>query len=69
MLTTKEKTLKVGKYVNTTYVDSIIRTYKQERWVHNSARIGKEDSLSSWYSIEELEEFISTAKNARSRRY
>lgn len=62
MLTTKEKTLKVGKYVNTTYVDSIIRTYKQERWVHNSARIGKEDSLSSWYSIEELEEFISTAK-------
>ncbi|MFT3749551.1 MAG: hypothetical protein QM768_14590 [Agriterribacter sp.] len=62
MLTIQKKSLKSGKYVNTNYVDSIIRTYKQERWAHNSARIGKEDSLSTWYSIEELEEFIDTAK-------
>ncbi|MBS1750075.1 MAG: hypothetical protein JST63_09230 [Bacteroidetes bacterium] len=62
MLTTQKKSLKAGKYVSTNYVDNIIRTYKQERWVHNSARIGKEDSLSSWYSIEELEEFIEKAK-------
>ena len=62
MLTTQKKSLKVGKYVSTSYVDNIIRTYKQERWAHNSARLGKEDSLSSWYSIEELEEFIAKAK-------
>ena len=62
MLTIQKKSLKSGKYVNTNYVDSLIRTYKQDRWAHNSARIGKEDSLSTWYSIEELEEFISTAK-------
>ena len=62
MLTTQKKSLKVGKYVSTSYVDNIIRTYKQERWAHNSARLGKEDSLSSWYSIEELEGFIAKAK-------
>jgi hypothetical protein len=63
MITTEKKSLKVGKYVDTAHVDTVIRTYKQERWVHNSDRIGKEDSLSAWHSIEELEEFIKTAKS------
>lgn len=62
MITTEKKSLKVGKYVSTAHVDTVIRTYKQERWVHNSDRIGKEDSLSAWYSVEELEEFLATAK-------
>ena len=62
MITNQKKSLKVGKYVNTEHVDSLIRTYKKERWVHNTERLGKPDSLSSWYSIEELEEFIATAK-------
>ena len=62
MITTEKKSLQVGKYVNTAHVDTVIRTYKQERWVHNSDRIGKEDSLSAWYSVEELEGFIETAK-------
>jgi hypothetical protein len=62
MVTTQKKSLKVGKYVDTAHVDTVIRTYKQERWVHNSDRIGKEDSLSAWYSVEELEAFIATAK-------
>ena len=62
MITTEKKSLQVGRYVNTEHVDKVIRTYKQERWVHNSDRIGKEDSLSAWYSVEELEEFIETAK-------
>ena len=56
------KSLKVGKYVNTAHVDNVIRNYKQERWVQNSERIGKEDSLSAWWSVEELEEFIEHAK-------
>ena len=62
MVTIQKKSLNVGKYVNTAHVDSVIRTYKQERWVHNSDRIGKEDSLSGWWSIEEVEEFLATAK-------
>ena len=62
MLTIEKKSLKVGKYVSTEHVDTVIRTYKQERWVHNSERLGKEDSLSVWYSIEELEEFLSRSK-------
>ncbi len=62
MQTIETKSLKVGQYVNTAHVDSAIRNYKQERWVHNSERIGKEDSLSAWWSVEELEEFIEHAK-------
>jgi hypothetical protein len=62
MTTIAKKSLKVGKFVNTEHVDTVIRTYKQERWIHNSERIGKEDSLSAWFSVEELEEFIATGK-------
>ena len=59
---TLNRTKKAGKYVDTKHVDSLLRTYKKERWIHNSKRIGKADSLSVWYSIEELQEFIATAQ-------
>jgi len=62
MITSQKKPLSVGKYVDTKHVDTVIRTYKQERWVHNSDRIGKEDSLSAWYSVEELENFVDIIK-------
>jgi hypothetical protein len=62
MVKTEKKSLKVGKYVDNEHADTLIRNYKHERWVHNSERIGKEDSLSSWYTIEELEDFIETSK-------
>ncbi len=62
MLTIEKKNLSVGKFVSTKHVDTLIRTYKQERWAQNSSRIGKEDSLTVWHSIEELEEFLQTAK-------
>lgn len=62
MTTIQKKSLKVGRQVNTKHVDTVIKNYKQERWVHNSKRLGKEDSLSVWYSIEELEEFIAKSK-------
>lgn len=61
-LTIEKKPLNVGKYVNTQHVDEVIRNYKQERWVQNSEKIGKEDSLSIWWSIDEMESFIETAK-------
>jgi hypothetical protein len=62
MITIQKKSLSVGKYVDNDHVDMVIRTYKHERWVQNSERIGKEDSLSAWYSVEELEEFLNNAK-------
>jgi len=62
MQTIQKKSVKVGKFVNTEHVDSVIKNYKQERWVHNSKRLGKEDSLSAWFSVEELEEFLETVK-------
>ncbi len=62
MLTITSKTRKAGKFVNTEHTDTIIRNYKQERWVNNSKHIGKEDSLSVWYSAEELEQFLERIK-------
>lgn len=62
MTTIQKKSLKVGRYVDTNHVDTVIRNYKKERWVQNSERIGKEDSLSVWYSVEELEGFIQKIK-------
>ena len=63
MVTVKAKTRKAGRLVNTGHVDTIIRNYKQERWVNNSKHIGKEDSLSVWFTIEEIEAFLSKAKD------
>lgn len=62
MLEVQKKSLKKGRQVDTKHVDTVIRNYKQERWVHNSKRLGKEDSLSVWYSIEELQEFMEMSK-------
>ena len=62
MITSQKKSLSVGKYVDNHHVDTVIRTYKQERWAQNSDRIGKEDSLSAWYSVEEIENFLEVAK-------
>ena len=62
MQTIQKKLISVGKYINTDTTDAIIRTYKKERWVHNSKRLGKSDSLSVWHSVEELENFINNIK-------
>lgn len=51
-----------GQYVDTKHVDMLLSTYKKERWVANSEKLGKLDSLSAWYGIEELNEFIRTAQ-------
>jgi hypothetical protein len=63
MLVNQSTVKAVGKYVSTQQVDEAIRTYKRERWIHNTERIGKEDSLSGWYSLEEMEAFLATAKS------
>ena len=64
MTTIEKKCLRAGKYVDTNHVDTLIRTYKQERWQQNSERMGTEDSLSLYYTIEELEEFLQRSKAA-----
>jgi hypothetical protein len=62
-------TTQVKNYVNpkktskTDDADTFIREYKQKRWVQNSERIGKPDSLSATYTVEELENFLSVAKS------
>ncbi|HEY4874410.1 MAG TPA: hypothetical protein VIH86_02455 [Puia sp.] len=62
MITTEKKLVNTGKYVDAQYVDTMIRTYKKERWVQNSEHIGKEDSLTAWMNLEELEEFVERIK-------
>ena len=64
MTTIEKNSLAVGRYVNTNHVDTLIRTYKQERWQQNSERMGEEDTLSLFYTIEELEEFLQRSKAA-----
>jgi hypothetical protein len=63
MNTIEKKSLKVGKYVDNDHVNTVIRNYKKERWIQNSQRLGKPDTLSLWYSVEELEEFIENIKS------
>ncbi len=62
MITQQKKLVKVSKDVKTVEADTLIREYKQKRWVTNSERIGKPDSLSAWYSIEEMENFYRPCK-------
>lgn len=64
MLTVTVQSRKAGALVDTHHVDTLIRNYKQERWLQNSRHIGKEDSMSIWYSLEELEAFLRKAKSA-----
>ncbi len=63
MITLQKKLVKAGKDVKTVEADTLIREYKQKRWVPNSDRISKPDSLSAWYSIEEMENFLALAKS------
>ncbi len=63
MITLEKKLINVSKDAKTVEADTLIREYKQKRWVSNSARIGKSDSLSSWYSIAEIENFLDVAKS------
>ena len=63
MVTNEKRSVRVGKLVNTEHVETLIRNYKQNRWVHNSNRIGKEDSLSVWFSVAELEQFFEKVKD------
>ena len=62
MNTIEKKSVNAGKCTTKQEVDNLIRAYKQESWADNSERIGKADSLSVWFSVEELENFMETVK-------
>ena len=53
---------KKGQFVNGKHVDSLLSNYKRERWVHNTKRLGKEDSLSVTFGINEMSEFMEVAR-------
>jgi len=61
-MTIEKKTVRAGKFVDTNHVDTVIKNYKQKRWIQNSQRLGKEDSLSVWFSVEDIEAFLAKAK-------
>ncbi|HWY34597.1 MAG TPA: hypothetical protein VNX68_08115, partial [Nitrosopumilaceae archaeon] len=63
MTTQVKNYVRARKSGSTDDVENFIREYKQKRWVQNSERIGKADSLSAWYSVEELEDFLALAKS------
>jgi hypothetical protein len=63
MTTQVKNHVRARKSGSTDDVENFIREYKQKRWVQNSERIGKADSLSAWYSVEELESFLALAKS------
>lgn len=62
MLTLKTAQVKVGKFVSTEHVETVRRNYKEQRWLHNSKRIGKADSLSVWFSLADVEQFLEKLK-------
>jgi hypothetical protein len=63
MITEQKILVKISKDPKTVHADTLIREYKQKRWVSNSKRIGKPDSLSAGYTIEEMEKFLALAKS------
>jgi hypothetical protein len=63
MITQQNFLVKTNNDISTVEADTLIREYKQTRWVPNSERISKPDSLSAWYSIEEMENFLAFAKS------
>lgn len=62
MNTIEKKSVNAGKRATKQEVDTLISTYKQERWATNSDNLGKADSLSVWFTVEEVEAFLQTVK-------
>jgi hypothetical protein len=63
MITQQKNSVKTGSKANGGQAADLIREYKKTRWSPNSERIGKPDSLSAWYSIEDMENFLALVKS------
>jgi len=64
MSTITKTSVKKGQFVDTKHVDSLLGNYKKERWIHNTKRLGKEDSLSVTFGISEISEFMKVAQES-----
>jgi hypothetical protein len=62
MNTIAKNSVKAPKYVKRNEKETLTANYKQQRWAENSDRLGKADSLSVWFTVEELENFLATVK-------
>jgi hypothetical protein len=62
MSTITKTSAKKGQLVDGKHVDSLLGNYKRERWIHNTKRLGKEDSLSVTFGISEMSEFMKIAR-------
>lgn len=62
MSTITKSSVKKGQFVDNKHVDSLLGNYKKERWIHNTKRLGKEDSLSVTFGIKEMGEFMRVAR-------
>ncbi len=62
MTTAVQPQTKRGKQVTTQHVNMLVGNYKSERWLDNSKKLGKPDALSTWYGLNELEEFLALAR-------
>jgi len=62
MITQQKNSVKARSNASSGEVANFIREYKKTRWSPNSERIGKPDSLSAWYSIEDMENFLNLVK-------
>jgi hypothetical protein len=51
-----------GKLVSTQHVNELVSNYKKERWLDNSKKIKKVDSLSTWFGLNELQDFLNIAR-------
>jgi hypothetical protein len=51
-----------GKLASTEHADTLIRNYKSSRWLDNSRKLGRSDSMSVWYGMEALQNFLATAQ-------
>lgn len=58
------KIMKAGQFVDNKHVSMLRENYRENRWRANSERLGKPDSLSVWYSLDELKQYIETAEAA-----
>lgn len=58
------KIMKAGQFVDNKHVTMLRENYTEKRWKANSERLGKPDSLSIWYSLDELKQYIATAEEA-----
>jgi hypothetical protein len=62
MNTIAKNCVNVGSHVTKSEMNELTAAYKQERWAANSDRLGKSDSLSVWFTVEELEGFLEDVK-------